>query len=246
MANRTKRKVFDWAAWSSELTAFRRDTLDSAGAYLAGYFGQSLPEPDTAEGGYTRRPVLGLRLRPDDTQTLAIRPHWTPPHSGNLRDGNGEAVWEGVLGDASRRKYIYVDHPGKLDTEVICIELLDKKQRLLGLTLSANAPPKPTYVRWDMDINRQSIRTITDLLHGLLIEPEATFAQSAQSNHCCCCGRGLTDVVSRTRGIGPECIKSKSYGYFSLPPISAVEKYRLDHRDDELTERESALLAVSR
>jgi hypothetical protein len=39
---------------------------------------------------------------------------------------------------------------------------------------------------------------------------------SRQADKCCCCGKALTDVVSRTRGIGPERIRM----------FGAVAKYR--------------------
>lgn len=41
---------------------------------------------------------------------------------------------------------------------------------------------------------------------------------------CCCCRKPLTTVESRTRGIGPECIRM--FKIFGEPPPSKVEKYR--------------------
>jgi len=40
---------------------------------------------------------------------------------------------------------------------------------------------------------------------------EAVKAQGVQTNHCCCCGRELTDPVSVANGIGPVC--AKNFGF---------------------------------
>jgi hypothetical protein len=45
------------------------------------------------------------------------------------------------------------------------------------------------------------LRAILDTAHDLLMDPAEVF--SRQADKCCCCGKALTDVVSRTRGIGP-------------------------------------------
>jgi hypothetical protein len=43
-----------------------------------------------------------------------------------------------------------------------------------------------------------TIRSFLDDHHAVLVRSH---------DHCCCCGRGLTDELSRSRGIGPECIQ---------------------------------------
>jgi hypothetical protein len=56
------------------------------------------------------------------------------------------------------------------------------------------------------------------------MDPADVFGR--QADKCCCCGRALTDVVSRTRGIGPECVRMfGSFAEFAERP-DAVTKYR--------------------
>jgi hypothetical protein len=49
------------------------------------------------------------------------------------------------------------------------------------------------------------LATLVQLLRDWRENPRAVLARS--TDHCCVCGRVLTDPVSRGRGIGPECIK---------------------------------------
>jgi hypothetical protein len=53
-----------------------------------------------------------------------------------------------------------------------------------------------------LDDAHRVIATIRDFLD----DSRAVLARGC--DHCCICGRGLTDELSRSRGIGPECIKS--------------------------------------
>jgi hypothetical protein len=40
-------------------------------------------------------------------------------------------------------------------------------------------------------------------------------------DHCCICGRGLTDELSRSRGIGPECIQKADIVAVLIGPSAA-------------------------
>lgn len=44
------------------------------------------------------------------------------------------------------------------------------------------------------------------LVNDFILFPWQVFSRS--ESRCCCCGRWLTDDVSRSRGIGPECLRS--------------------------------------
>jgi len=46
------------------------------------------------------------------------------------------------------------------------------------------------------------INTVSDFI----LFPWQVFGRS--KNKCCCCGKGLTDDISRSRGVGPECLRS--------------------------------------
>ena len=55
------------------------------------------------------------------------------------------------------------------------------------------------------------------------MDPMGVF--SRQADRCCRCSKPLTDVVSRTRGIGPECIRLFRCFDLDAPP-TVVDKYR--------------------
>ncbi len=51
----------------------------------------------------------------------------------------------------------------------------------------------------------KDVMTVLQAMEDYLESPQAVFARS--HDHCCCCGKHLTDTLSRSRGIGPECIQ---------------------------------------
>jgi hypothetical protein len=103
------------------------------------------------------------------------------------------------------------------------LELLGPN-KLMTLTLREGKPPKAGWTPYDPDVRATRLRTILDTAHDLLMDPADVF--SRQADKCCCCGKALTDVVSRTRGIGPECIRMfGSFTEFAEQP-DAVAKYR--------------------
>lgn len=58
--------------------------------------------------------------------------------------------------------------------------------------------------RWlkDMDKTAQLVTLLQSALNTLATSPEKLFEGSC---HCCLCGKGLVDEISKARGIGPEC-----------------------------------------
>jgi hypothetical protein len=58
-----------------------------------------------------------------------------------------------------------------------------------------------------------ALTTLVQLLHDWRQNPGAVLARS--TDHCCICGRVLTDPISRAHGIGPECVRH-------LPPQLGV------------------------
>ena len=81
---------------------------------------------------------------------------------------------------------------------------------------------------FDMDKNRHHLSLIVQTAHGLLMDHTATFAN--QREHCVRCGKKLSDLVSRTRGVGPECITY--FTYWDTAKITAVDKYRQQYLQD--------------
>jgi len=56
----------------------------------------------------------------------------------------------------------------------------------------------------DQDRNISELSALVELAEQFRLDPFAVMKQNP--NHCCCCGKALTDAVSRARGIGPECL----------------------------------------
>jgi hypothetical protein len=63
-------------------------------------------------------------------------------------------------------------------------------------------------VDWKRD-GAELSRQVVNLAGEFLADPEAAFARSA--DHCCVCGKTLTEPLSRSRGIGPECMRHVTY-----------------------------------
>lgn len=151
---------------------------------------------------YWRRPQIGLKLDLADGKVLAIRPGWQPSsHERGQDDISGVVIYEKV--------HLELLAPGKL--------------------LSLRLEPGNIYlcgnVFLDMNTNKAHLQDILKAAHHLLTAPWETF--SSQADRCCCCHKGLSDIVSRTRGIGPECIRW--FKWFDMPPASLKhyqEKYR--------------------
>lgn len=154
--------------------------------------------------GYERRPTIGLRLQLPGHKTLAIRPGWSPPRHRHAAD------------PADPRRF------GRLQLDSVTLELLGPG-KLLTVMLAEGTPPRSGSVFKDAGKNLGHLATILETAHDLLMNPMEVF--SRQADRCCCCSKPLTDVVSRTRGIGPECIRIFRRFNLDRPP-TAVDKYR--------------------
>jgi hypothetical protein len=77
----------------------------------------------------------------------------------------------------------------------------DQFRRKLNFNNSPDLPSQVgTIYKTALDDARRTIATIRDFLD----DSRAVLARGC--DHCCICGRALTDELSRSRGIGPECI----------------------------------------
>lgn len=170
--------------------------------YLADFFSHAVTPPDA---GYARRPALAIRLPLDSGGTVAIRPGWK--QAVRQRAGKG---WQ-------------VTRPGEVISVLVEIEFLAPK-KLLCLRLTEDGAVPRLWLR-DPQRNKENLKAVAEAGHALLLDPLATMAGSGLSDNCRLCGRGLTDAVSRSRGVGPECVKCLDY--FTAPPLTAVEQYRL-------------------
>ena len=113
--------------------------------------------------------------------------------------------------------------PGEFQPQDITLELV----RELRLALAPGGVIKIAGRVWaNEDANARNLKTVCETADSLLRNPLATFGQ--QADRCVCCHKLLTDLKSRTRGIGPECIKWFSF-FDTDNPIT--RKYRAEYRD---------------
>ena len=208
---RKLRPQFDWQAWGERVQS-HADTLEPFREFVGEFFGFVAANDPPPDGGYTRRPQFGIRLDVGDSLDLAVRPKWSPPHKR--------------YDYTQDRNAVEIVKPGEIDPEVIDLELLPEgRSPVLALRLGPDQVKNIGRVFYDHDKNSRHLRIVVDTAHRLLMDPKTVFSQAGQSGRCVCCRRVLTDAVSRTRGIGPECIRW--FGSFlDSKPSDSVEKYR--------------------
>jgi hypothetical protein len=137
---------------------------------------------------FLRRPPIGFRLPAEDLPPghVAVTPRWL---KGNVR-----------------RKV-----PGRLVTSEVDLELVETRMKVFGdgrptremsLRVTATGCVARRYYpsHWGACLGR-----IVLTVEQFLQEPFIVFARS--SDACCVCGRGLSDQLSRSRGVGPECLR---------------------------------------
>lgn len=164
----------------------RNPVLLAGGEFCSGHFQAQEDLRGRPDGGYGRRPLIGLRLAVDAKKSLTCKPGWTP---AKWRSANGSHVRE----------------PGRLHLDRVLVELVTPALKL-KLTITEDGVRLGGFSCWDdRPLQLDDIKCVGRTFHRLIADPMATFA--AQSNNCCCCGKALTDITSRLRGIGPECIK---------------------------------------
>jgi hypothetical protein len=103
--------------------------------------------------------------------------------------------------------------------EFVCCELLQERFRTVGgqrvkqfgEQLAFNIGDKPQYLNHRprvglmYETGELDARRAIKIIREFVDDHRVVFARS--HDHCCICGKGLTDELSRSRGIGPECIK---------------------------------------
>ena len=159
------------------LVQSRSKVLVAAGEFLGTLFVAQEKGRGVPENGYPRRPLIGLRLELPSGKNMTCRPGW----SKSVGAKQGQLFFD--------RVDLELLGPGKL----LCLCVHEDGVKLRGKVFT------------DMRKNETNFRLLYKTLYDLLADPGKTFAR--QQDHCCCCGRGLTDITSRLRGIGPECIR---------------------------------------
>ena len=148
-----------------------------------------------------RKPTWALRLHHQCGQTVILKPQWNRKQVGT--DKVEFELWEPLTVNDQLV-------PTRQLAGVINEEGLRLTQhKLRGLE---NKSPK-NVTREEFEHIRakskeqamEQAESVKDALAEFARDPGAVMARS--SDHCCICGKALTDERSKARGIGPECMK---------------------------------------
>ena len=216
-----------WQTWRDEL-AKHKDTFSALHEYMVWHFGDALElklkeqleelhKLDPASEDYQaldKKTTAAVEYRYGRQPTVGLKLDLPDNLTLGIRPG-----WKKGYGDL-----------GTVDLDVIGLELLGPG-KLLCLKLS---PDKISSGRLNlsMAVNKERLAVVLATAKDLLMDPMELF--SRQADRCCCCHKQLTDDVSRTRGIGPECIRM--FDCFKLPPPSKVAEYRHRQRQQYLAD----------
>jgi hypothetical protein len=151
-------------------------------------------------GEFRRKPNISLRLIADGLPAVKLiaLPHWCA-HSKRLQCGlvRCELLVERELTSAGGQV-------GKNRQQQIVVSLRPERVDLKRYRRSA-----------EEDVHR-----VVQTIRSFLSDRRAVLARS--HDNCCVCGRALTDELSRSRGIGPECIKVAPFLLFLNGPSIIV------------------------
>ncbi|HEX4144540.1 MAG TPA: DUF6011 domain-containing protein [Pirellulales bacterium] len=131
-----------------------------------------------------RRPQIGFRL-PHGEYIFSVRPYWSACHK--VIDP------EIVLVEALR---VALDERGRHSAT---------RRKVVRLTLG---PTHSKWTLWNHVHGQDALDNFIEMVRYFVLRPQDVFRRA--SDHCCCCGRRLQDQLSRTRGIGPECLQAVS------------------------------------
>jgi hypothetical protein len=187
----TKQKARrDW----DEIRSAANDFLRANSATLDGFRGRLTALFDAMRGDkepFKKRPNISLRLIAAGSPTAKVI---TVPHVRYDPTG-GYLVPTAHTIELLEQKELKVEHRG---------EEKDAMQFRRKLRLH-NDPHRPPTVGAIYKSAAEDARRIVDTIREFLDDSRAVLARGC--DHCCICGRGLTDELSRSRGIGPECIQ---------------------------------------
>jgi hypothetical protein len=175
----------DWAAIRAAADgalAENSPTLQTFREKVATLFRAMLED---AEEPFKRRPPVSLRLicQGEPPAKLIVHPGWNSvAKTINLDWAKCELLQETLKIAKGERARMF------------------GKQVSFGISTERPSSVGSMYRTAETDVSRA-----IEVMREFLDDHAAVFARS--HDHCCCCGRALTDELSRSRGIGPECIK---------------------------------------
>jgi len=199
----------------------RNQTIFAAGGeILSGHFAAMEQEKGVPEGGYLRRPLIGLRI-PIWKSIITAKPGFEKPRKEFIQ--SSERI-DGVWNKLPEPRYRPAQ-PGRLLLGRVELELVTPR---LECRLAITEDGAKCLSFWpDPQRNLNNMKTVASALYKLIDNPSAVF--SAEAERCCNCGKPLTVATSRLRGIGPECIRFFS----SFEQIAAEVKAKYRSLDDE-------------
>ncbi len=178
----TRRKFAEVRTRANAVLESGRDALSVFRATLEGLFAGMAAERG---GAFDRKPNISLRLIADGLPLLKliVLPHWSP------RPKRLDPRW------------LVCELVVEEDRTAPSGEVGKHRRRLLTLELR----PDRAFVNLIHLTAEEDTRRVVATIRSFTEDSRAVLARSC--DHCCICGRKLTDELSRGRGIGPECIK---------------------------------------
>jgi hypothetical protein len=157
------------------------DLWERVRVFVADFFAEQV-----GPGPHTRRPSVALRLPAtgEHPARLVLRPAWC---------NTGKCPTPGVV-------------EAELVTEQLKVsgKLFPCRELTVSIRTTGCRLTRAYLSRLGELLSRSAAAA-----ERFLADPMGTFAGSA--GNCCICGKGLSDPVSRGRGIGPECHKTAEY-----------------------------------
>jgi hypothetical protein len=150
-----------------------------------------------------RRPPVALCLR-DPDYVFTLKPGFTKPMKfGGRIIKYGEMLYDSVYIDCVSITEI----PSK-DRPIL------KHEKVCSLRLAANGQLS-SKGGWSFRDAPIAVHEFVNVAKDFVLFPWQVFGRS--TDYCCCCRKYLTDDTSRSRGIGPECLRSAAL-CFGVPP----------------------------
>jgi hypothetical protein len=151
-------------------------------------------------GPYSRRPNISLRLiaEGEPAAKLIVLPQFWRGSPGNRLDIGAHEI------EFMQEKPVKANGQEGM-----------QYQKRIGFTNELGSPPRVGSIyKSAVDDVKRAVATIRDFM----MDSRAVLARGC--DHCCICGWPLTDELSRSRGIGPECIKISDIIAVPLSPGS--------------------------
>ena len=182
-----------------------RPELEKLHDMAASYFRCKCPDETALE----RRPPVALGLR-GPGHVFTAKPGFRKPRKRLGVDGSVAIVEYGRLDTES----VYIDCVGVIEMPPQDGRPVLRHQKACNLRLDAAGQLSQSGT-WYYRYAPAAVREFLRVAETFTTSPWQVFARSV--DNCCCCGRALTDGTSRSRGVGPECLRSAALCFGAEP-----------------------------